>query len=307
MMKRLEFLIVVAFVIALCSTVHADLPFPLHTVEGNSGVFLTSTAYFANPPEEGKMLGGLNFSASDILIDSKNLGSLAITENIIGRFELGYAYELFSLGDLPGDVRKGMDARMDSTVGVHNFNMRAMIVQEGAFEHPWMPAITLGAHMKWNDGTRHIDRDTGYWLLEANGNARNSGTDFTLVSSKTIEGLLPRPVVFSAGIRNSSALHTGFLGFAGENQRKFTFEGSIFAYVTEKLAFAAEYRQKANLMTEETRKGYELLKPEGDWWSLCLVYMINDRFSLTAAFADLDNIANRSEDAAWGMQLKYEH
>jgi len=53
--------------IALCGTAQAGAPLPLHTIEGNSGVFITSTACLANPPEEGQVIGKPSFSVSGVL------------------------------------------------------------------------------------------------------------------------------------------------------------------------------------------------------------------------------------------------
>ncbi len=302
MEKKLKALIVLAAILVLCSVVQADAPLPLHTIEGNSGVLITSTAYLANPPEEGQIFGRPSISTSVVFGHEKDLQSFAVTENILGKFEIGYAYERFGLGDWPDDVGIATGASVNQHLGLHNLNFRGMVVQESDFGHYWMPAVTLGVHLKWNEGQTTLDDDLG-GLLDTLGSDHSRGIEFTAVASKTITDLLPRPVIISAGLRNGDAIHTGLFGFAGE--RRTTFEGSIIAFLTDKLALAAEYRQKPNLLDELETGGKHLIKAENDWWSLCLAYVVNDNMTISGGYIDLGNLANHREDAL-AIQMKYE-
>ncbi len=303
MSKNVKSFIVLGTILALCGIAQADPPLPLHTIEGNSGVFITSTAYMANPPKNDKIFGKLSFSTSAVFGRSKDLQSFAVTQNLWGRLEFGYAYERFGLGDWPNDVKAGAGAITDNHLGLHNFNLRTMIIKEGDYDCSWMPAITFGTHFKWSEGHTKLDNDLG-GLLDILGSDHNTGVEFTAVASKTITDLLPRPVIFSAGLRNSDAIHTGLFGFAGE--RRTTFEGSVIAFLTDKLAFAAEYRQKPDLMNQFSAGGKHLVKAENDWWSLCLAYVVNDNMTISGGYANLGNLANHKEDNVWGIQLKYE-
>lgn len=304
MVKRLKYFSVLWLMVALCGIIKAGPPLPLHNIEGNSGVFLTSTAYLANPPEEGQTFGKPSFSTSAVFGGHKDLQSFAVTENVLGKFELGYAYERFGLGDWGDDVKTYANARIkDNHLGLHNFNLRAMVVEEGSLNCSWIPAITIGAHFKWSEGHTKLNKNLG-GLLDTLGSDHNQGFEFTVVGSKTITDLSPRPIIISAGLRNGDAIHTGIYGFAGE--RETTFEGSIIAFLTDKLALAAEYRQKPDFMQEFSAGGKELVKAENDWWSLYLAYVINDNMTISGGYANLGSLANHKEDNTWGLQLKYE-
>jgi hypothetical protein len=276
---------------------------PLHTIEGNSGVFITSTAYLANPPEEGKEFGKPSFSTSYVLGREKDLQSFALTENLWGRLEIGYAYERFGLGDWPDDVMTAAGASVDNHLGLNNLNLRAMVVEEGSGGNAWMPAITIGTHFKWSQGQTKLDEDLG-GLLDTLGSDYSRGVEFTAVASKTVADWLPRPVIFSAGVRNSDAIHTGIFGFAGE--RRTTLEGSVIAFLTDNMAFAAEYRQKPDLLNQFSTGGRHLVKAENDWWTLCLAYVINDHTTISGGYANFGYLANHREDNVWALQLKYE-
>ncbi|MBN2210473.1 MAG: DUF3034 family protein [Sedimentisphaerales bacterium] len=301
MTNRKVFLAVMTAVIFCCVGAAAGQPLPLHTVEGNSGVLLTSTAYLVNPPAEGEPLGLPVFSVSGAFVGEKDFQSYAVTENILGRFEIGYAAERLGLGDWPDDVFTATGIRTDKSVALHNLNARAMAVKEGDFDCSWMPAITFGAHFKWNDGLEDIDRDLG-GVCDLLGADRDFGTDLTVVASKTITNVWPRPMIVSAGLRNSDAIHTGLVGFAGE--RRTTVEGSLVVFLTDNLVFASEYRQKPHLMDQ--LDGTDLVRKENDWWDLCLAYVINDHMTISGGYVNFGNVLNHHEDNVWAFQLKYE-
>jgi hypothetical protein len=286
--------------IGLDNLVQAEPPLPLHSIEGNSGIFLTSTAYLTNPPAEGNFLGLPSVSASGAFIGEKDLQSYAVTENILGRVELGYALERLGLGDWPDDVHNATGgANVDHSVLLHNFNTRMMLLKEADYDCPILPAITFGAHFKWNEGIKDIDRQLG-GLCDEIGVDHTFGTDFTLIASKTVAEVLPRPMILSAGLRNSDAIYTGFLGFAGE--RRTTFEGSIAVLLTDQLVLAAEYRQKPDI----AKTCGDLVRKENDWWDLALAYIANDHLTVSAGLADLGNILNHRENHVLAFQVKYE-
>lgn len=303
MTKTVRMVVLLGVIMALCGVVVAGPPLPLHSIEGNSGVLLTNTAYLANPPEEGAILGLPSFSVSGVFLGEKDLQSYVVTENLYGRIELGYAAERLGLGDWSNDVKAATGTRVANHVLLHNFNLRLMAVQEGGFDCKWMPAITLGGHFKWNDGISRIDRKLN-GLVDTLGTDHTFGTEFTAVASKTITGLLPRPVILSAGLRNGDAIHTGFLGFAGE--RSTTFEGSVIVFLTDRLAFASEYRQKSDHLNQLNTGGKHLIKAENDWWDLLLAYVVNDHMTISGGYLDLGNMLNHRENNAWALQLKYE-
>jgi len=278
-------------------------PLPTHCVHGYSGVCITPTAYFANPAAKGEFWGKPSFSATAAFLRHKDYQSFAVTENILGNIELGYGFERIGLGDWPSEVREAGLPSVDDQGFVHNFNLRYNILPEGSFDHDWMPAVTIGSHFKWNDGLSTINRQLG-GACDALGADHTFGTEFTLTVSKTITGLLPNQMILSAGLRNSDAIHTGLLGFAGE--RKTTFEGSIIYFLSDTLLLATEYRQKSDLLDQCTAGGKDLIKAENDWWDICLAYILNDQTTIAGGYANFGNVLNTREDNVWALQIKYE-
>jgi hypothetical protein len=307
-MKKLQvtkttFAALLVVVTYLSGMISAGPPLPTHNVEGNSGVFITSTAYLVNPPENGEVFGKPSFSTSFAAIGEKDFQSFAVTENILGKIELGYAFERIGLGDWPADVKTASGLHVENHAFLHNFNTRYMIIEEGGFDHTWMPAVTLGAHFKWNEGLNDLDKQTG-GLCGSLRADHDSGTEFTAVATRTIADWLPKPLIVSAGLRNGDAIHTGLIGFAGE--RRTTFEGSIIYFLTDKLLLAGEFRQKSDLLHQCSMGGKHLIRAENDWWDICLAYVVDDNLTIAGGYANFGNVFNHREENVWAIQIKYE-
>ena len=278
----------------------AGPPLPLHAFEGVSGSFIVHSAYLANPPAAGEViglpsLGGIHVHAGH----GRALYAFTLTENLWGRVEFGYGFNHFDAGDLPQDIQNTTGVRIrDDCVDLQNFNLRCLLVQEGAFGKSWLPALTVGAHFKHNETIDRLDRDLA-GALGAIGIEDNQGWDFTLYASKMITAL-PRPVIVSAGIRSTEAAHTGLLGFTDE--RELVGEGSICVLATDRLILAGEYRQKPN----EYDRIPGLVEREDDWWTLCAGYIVNEHMTLAGGYANFGHLLNHEARGAWGLALKWE-
>jgi len=285
------------------SACFAGPPLPTHNVEGNSGVFITNTAYLCNPAPEGKIFGLPSVSGTVAAIGEKDFESFVVTENILGRIEVGYAMQRIGLGDWPHDVRGATGLHVQNHAIVHNLNTRLMIIEEGGFNCSWMPAVTVSSHFKWNEDLSDINKQLN-GTCDLIGADHSFGTEFTAVATKTVTGLLPKPLILSAGLRNGDGVHTGLLGFAGE--RRTTFEGSAIYFLTDRLLIASEYRQKSDLADQCSAGGDDLVKAENDWWDVCLAYVANDHLTIAGGYADFGNVLNHRENCVWALQVKYE-
>ncbi len=308
MPHKLKHLIVLTVIVLFSRVVYASPPIPSHNIEGNSGVLITNTAYLINPAKGWEIFGAPSFSATALFFAEKDFESFAVIENIGGFMELGYAYERLGLGGLTDDAKNALGVTINQHVGVHNLNLRYMAIQEGDFNLPWMPAITFGAHVKWNESQTELDEDTTIipaigGLLDRVGSDHSRGAEFTVVASEMIYDILPWPLMVSAGLRNGDAIETGLLGFAGE--RSTTFEGSVVAFLTDELTLGAEYRQKPNFLDPLTISGYDLVTREKDWFIMSLNFSIDEAIT-AGAYANFASRVDRSEDNVFGLQLRYD-
>jgi hypothetical protein len=232
---------------------------------------------------------------------SKNLQAFTFTETIFGRIELGYGLDRLGLGTLPRDIKDatGVDIKRDD-VWLHNFNIRGLLVEENSFGLP-LPAITAGVHFKVNDGIEEVNNRLG-GALSSIGYEKTNGVDYTLTACKTLlyDWTLKRPLILTAGVRNSSAAQLGFLGF-GE-QRNWTFEGSAAYMPTDWLLVAYEFRGKE----DPYDRIHGLVGGEDNWHAIDVSWLINKHATLVAGWGAFGNLANTRENGAWWLQLKYE-
>ena len=273
-------------------------PLPLHTIEGVGGVLVTPTAYLVNPGPAGTKIGLPTASITYVNLGQKSLQTFAVTETFLGRFEIGYAISRFDLGTLGHAVKKATGVSIRDEVYLHHFNLRALVIEENSFGLP-LPAITAGMHVKVNCGIRSIDNKTGR-VLSNLGYERNNGIDFTLTASKTFPDVFGRPVIVSAGLRNSRGHQIGYLGFGDECAT--TVEGSVICLVTDWLAVAYEFRQKTN--PYDNLDG--LIDAEDNWHTIAVGIVVNEHLTISGGWGHFGRVFNSTENCGWGIQLKYE-
>jgi hypothetical protein len=281
-------------------------PLPLHQIEGNGGIFSTLSAYIVNPPRNGEPVGrpAVGFSFVD-LGHGQDLEALTLTESPFSRLELGYGYENFNLGNLPLDVYKATGGALnlsETSVELHNFNARVQILKEGEFDQKWIPALTFGAHYKYNDSYNDINSQLG-GTLKAIGVSQNDGVDFTLYASKMFTQL-PRPVLVELGGRATEGVWNGLLGFT--DKYNFVFEGNVVVFVTGSIALAAEYRQQPTDYKTVAVGGQSLIGKAGDWWTIDAAYVVNKHLTLAVGYGHFGTVLNNEANGVWGITTKWE-
>ena len=90
-------------IVSCCSTTYAAPPLPKHNIEGNSGVFITPTAYLTNPPEDGKVFGKPSISASFATIGEKDFHGKGYGTEAL-RLLIAYAFDTLNLQKLEIEV-----------------------------------------------------------------------------------------------------------------------------------------------------------------------------------------------------------
>jgi hypothetical protein len=275
-------------------------PLPLHTIEGVGGLVITPTAYLVNPGAPGTVIGKPSLSATYVNARQKDVESIGITETFFGRLELGYAASRFGTGSLRHNVQDatGVDIGRDD-VYLHNVNLRLLLLPENSFELPFLPAITAGAHFKFNDGIGDINHELG-GALKTIGYKRDHGIDYTLTASKTFASVFGRPLLVSLGLRASEGSQLGYAGFG--NEYHVTFEGNITYLITDNIGIAYEYRQKPDTFG---RIG-DLVRPEQDWQTIGLAYVFNPHATVAVGYGRFGNVLDTVERNGVAVQWKYE-
>ncbi len=275
-------------------------PLPLHQIEGNGGIFSTLSAYVVNPPRDGELLGrpSLGFAFVN-LGHGQDLYAFTATESPWKRLELGFGYNNLNLGDLPTDVLQATGVKLsDQNVGLYNGNARLQLLAENEFSQKWIPALTFGTHLKYNDAYNTINHELG-GALNSSGVTDNADVDFTLYASKLLT-FLPRPVLIELGGRATKGVWNGLLGFTPDYQ--FLFEGNVGVFVTDSLILAAEYKQQA---TDYQPIG-GLIGKASDWWTIDAAYIVNKHLTVAAGYGHFGTVLNHQANGVWGITTKYE-
>ena len=234
---------------------------------------------------------------------TKNVESAVFTETLFGRVELGYAASRFGTGNLVTDVKNLTTIDIADSVVVHNFNARVLALPEGSFGLP-LPAVTVGASYKYNDGISDINQRLGGALTGIGYNS-NSGTDFTLTATKAFPKVFGRPLLVTTGLRLSEAEQLGYLGF-GDKYRP-TFEGNLAYGITDWLWLATEFRGKANAYQPiPNPKGGYLVGREDNWWTVGAAFVINPHATVTVGWGHFGQLLNTTENKGLAVQAKYE-
>jgi hypothetical protein len=280
-------------------------PLPFITIEGQGGGAITPMAYLVNPAAEGDIFGKPSVAFDFIGLGEKNLHTFMLTENLFGRIEFGFAADDLNLGSLPGAIERNTHVDIGrSDVSLYNFSLRGLLVKENANDNELIPAVTLGAIFKTNEGIRSINKDLG-GALESIGYGRENGADFTLTATKKLPtAFFGKPLIVTAGFRESQAANVGFLGFS--NTYKPSFEGSIAILPLDKWLFAYEFRQKASPYDTITLNDEVIIGGENNWHAFDAAYIISKHTTLVAGYGIFGNLANADANSNWWLQLKYE-
>jgi hypothetical protein len=277
-------------------------PLPLHQIEGNGGIFSTLSAYIVNPPRDGEAVGRPSVGFAYVSLGhGQDLEALTLTESPLSRLELGYGYNNFNLGNLPLDVYQKTSGALtlsESSVNLHNFNARFQLLKEGEFDQKWIPALTAGAHYKYNSTYNDVNSQLN-GTLNAIGVSENSGVDFTLYASKLFTQL-PRPVLVELGGRATEGVWNGLLGFT--DSYNFLFEGNVVVFVTDSIALAAEYKQLATDYTSVPG----LIGEASDWWTIDAAYVVNKHLTLAVGYGHFGTVLNNEANGVWGITTKWE-
>lgn len=282
----------------VAATTEKAPPLPLHTIEGVGGIVITPVAYLVNPGPAGTTFGLPSASVTYVKANSKNVESAVITETLFGRVELGYAASRFGVGNLVDDVKTATTIDISDSVVVHNFNARVLALPEGSFDLP-LPAVTIGASYKYNDGIEDINNQL-HNALGSIGYKDQDGVDFTLTATKAFPKVFGRPLLVTAGLRLSKAEQLGYLGF-GDKYRP-TFEGNIAYGITNWLWLAGEFRGKANAYQQIPG----LIQREDNWWTVGAAFVINPHATVTVGWGHFGPLLNTDENKGLAVQAKYE-
>ena len=248
-------------------------------IEGSAGGGLTPWALIAGLGSD-REIGGSAF-CTHVAPQDFRLDSCGLAIGLRDRVELSYARQTFGLGTtVPGE-----EIRVD-VVGA-----KLRLVGDAVYDQDrWLPQIALGLQYKHNR-----DFDFVPTLLGAR---HGSDTDFYLAATKLwLDGIGGRFTLIDLTLRSSRANQLGILGFGGDSGdgRSLLIEGSAAVFVSDAIALGLEYRQKPDRLS---------VFREDDFGDLFVAWFPSKHFSITAAWAKLGNVADKSGQQGLYLSLQ---
>lgn len=235
-------------------------------VEGAGGGGIASWATITGY-ETRDGVGG-NVHATLVTLPDFQFRAYGAAVGLKDRVELSYARQAFDT--------QGTGAKLGLGKGFafhqHVLGAKVRVLGDAVYDQDtWVPQVSVGAQFK------KADKGAAIRLL---GGQHDEGVDGYISATKV---LLNESLVLSGAVRATKANQTGLLGFGGPNSNGYhaEFEGSAGVLLNRHLVVGAEYRTKPN----------NLGLKENDWWDLFAAYALNKNVSVTAAYANLGEIA----------------
>jgi hypothetical protein len=236
-------------------------------LEGGAGGGLSTWALISGN-ETSRGLGG-SAHATYVDVPDYELRSVGGAVGLFDRVELSVAHQEFDTGDTGAKLGlgKGFTFKQD-IVGV-----KVRLLGDAIYaQDTWLPQVAVGVQAKQNNQNA---------IIHAVGGQSDTGVDYYAAATKL---LLNQSLVLNGTVRLTKANQTGLLGFGGDKHDRYStqFEGSAGYLVSKRLLVGAEYRTKPDNL------GFA---KENDWADVFVAYAFNKTLSVTAAYADLGDIA----------------
>jgi Protein of unknown function (DUF3034) len=251
-------------------------------IEGAAGGGIVPWALIAGYGTRDEI--GATAFVTNLAIDDFHLRSRGVAVGLYDRVELSYAEQKMGLGGtVPGQ-----------SIEQQVYGVKWRMAGDAVFDQDHcLPQLALGVQYKRN-------LDYGF-VPKLVGAKNDSGTDFYLAATKLhLAGLAGRNLLWNATLRATKANQMGLLGFGGDlnDSYQLRFEGSAALFLTDDIAVGAEYRAKPNNLSAFREEPFK---------DVFAAYVPNKRVSVTAAWAQLGQIANRrnQQGTYLSLQLSY--
>ncbi len=248
-------------------------------IEGAAGGGLTPWALIAGLGTEDEV-GGSAFCTrvrpSDFILDT-----CGVAVGIDNRLELSLARQTFNLDSVI------QNQHIDQSIVGAKLRLFGDAVLDQ--DQPWLPQVSAGVMWKHNSSYDFVP--------ELLGARHRDGADFYLAATKIwLDGPLGHSWLADVTLRESNANQLGLLGFGGDlGNYHLLAEGSLGVFLNDYVILGGEYRQKPNNLSAFR---------ENDFKDVFLAFVPVKYLSLTLAYVDLGNIADKPHQDGWYLSLQ---
>ena len=251
-------------------------------IEGTGGGGLVPWALIAGYGTD-EQIGGSAFYTKVRTRDGFDLKTGGINIGFYNTFELSMSKQTFGLSNtVPNE-----------SITVNTLGAKWRVLGDAVYDQDLnYPQISIGFNYKYNEDFKLVPKALG---------AKNdSGIDIYASATKLYLGAVAgRNLLLNATLMATQANQFGILGFGGD-QEGFRLQpaGSAAIMLTDNLLIGAEYRAKPNNLSS-----FE----EDDAKDFFVAWFPVRNISITAAYVDLGNIADKDNQTGWYLsgQLSY--
>ncbi len=225
---------------------------------------------------------GVNVHYTAVPLPDYTLQTTGVAVGLFDRLELSYAWQGFDTQDVGTALGLGRGFTFHQNI----FGAKLKLIGDAVYDQDsWLPQIAIGL--------QHKENDRGA-VIAAIGGKNSVGTDFYVTATKL---LLAESLLVDATLRETKANQFGILGFGGDKHNDYStqFEGSGAYLFSRRFAMGAELRTKPSNLS---------IVHEGAAWDLFAAYFFNKNLSITAAYADLGNIAIENDQHGAYLSLQ---
>jgi len=234
-------------------------------LEGGAGGGLSTWALISGN-ETSRGVGG-SVHATYVNVPDYELRSAGVAVGLFDRVELSLTRQEFDTGATGAKLGLGRGFTFKQDIA----GVKVRVLGDAVYaQDSWLPQIAVGAQVKQNNQPA---------IVRAVGAQDDTGVDYYAAATKL---LLDKSLVLNGTVRLTKANQTGLLGFGGQHGYGAQFEGSAGYLVSKRLLVGAEYRSKPDNL------GFA---KESDWSDVFVAYAFSKTLSVTAAYADLGDIA----------------
>ena len=249
-------------------------------VEGAGGGGLASWALITGYGTRDGIGANVHYTA--VPLPDYTLQTAGVAVGLFDRLELSYAWQGFDTANVGAALGLGHGYTFHQNI----FGAKLKLIGDAVYDQDsWLPQIAVGL--------QHKENDRGA-VIAAIGGKASAGTDFYLTATKLF---LAESLLVDATLRETKANQFGILGFGGDKHNDYStqFEGSGAYLFSRRFAMGAELRTKPSNLG---------IVHEGAAWDLFAAYFLNKNLSVTAAYADLGNIAIENDQHGAYLSLQ---
>lgn len=253
-------------------------------IEGAAGGGIVPWALISGYGTEDE-IGGTAF-LTNVRVPNYDLVSYGAAVGLHDRVELSYARQRLSLDNT---VLSGLGLNISPAIRQDVFGVKVKLFGDAIYaQDTLMPQVSVGLQYK-----RNLDYN---FIPKFLGARHESGTDFYVAATKVfLGGLAGRNVLLNGTIRITKANQMGLLGFGGpgNDSYKAQFEGSVGVFLdpANTWLIGAEYRHNP-----DNGLAGGAIKQDA-YKDAFIAYIPNKRFALVAAYADLGNLPDTTQNS----------